>query len=475
MAVARETNRVARIGKVVNPAPIRYKKTCYVKDIKAEFLPKFLECEESASLARSSTMYQKTEARYTRTKLRRALAPSPAEKARRARVLLVAGEMMKRRIARTVAEISGGERADHMTARMPPGMARLDSGTPNFPTPEHVRKAAKEALNAGLTGYAPGQGDPEFLEAVCEHVEREAEARYTPRSIITTNGASSGIYAVMTTFLNPGDEVVLMDPTFSLYAHVARQLGAVPVQAPHAGDYHLDLEAVRRAISPRARLLLINNPNNPTGVVYRHDELEALLELAAAHDLMVVSDEAYAKILQPGFEHVPLLSFTAHAERLILLDTFSKTYSMTGWRLGFMVVPEDLARTMFGVHRSINGPINTFVQRAGAAALRGSQECVAEMARVYHRRGRLIHEMAREISGLTPVPPQGGFYQYCRYAYPLPSAEMRKRIWEAGAAVRSGSEFGDSGEGHLRFTYSVDEEVIAKGMEVVGDVFRRLG
>lgn len=382
---------------------------------------------------------------------------------------------MKRRIARTVAATSGGERAAHMTARRPPGMALLDSGTPNFPTPEHVRAAAKEALDAGLTGYAPGQGDPEFLEAVCESVEREAGAAHAPGSIIATNGASSGIYAVMTTLLDPGDEAILMDPTFSLYGHVARQIGAVPVQVAHDADYHVDVEAVRRAITPRARLILINNPNNPTGVVYRREELAALVELAAERDLMVVSDEAYAKILQPGFEHVPLLSFTGHRERLILLDTFSKTYAMTGWRLGFMVVPEDLAQPMFSVHRSINGPINTFVQRAGAAALRGSQECVARMGREYHRRGRLIHQMTREIPGLIPIQPQGGFYQYCRYEYPIPSTEVRKRVWEAGAAIRSGSEFGESGEGHLRFTYSVDEETIEKGMKIVGEVFRRLG
>ena len=382
---------------------------------------------------------------------------------------------MNRHLAKTVAATAGGERANHMTAKKPAGLVPLDSGTPNFPTPAHITNAAKEALDQGLTGYAPGQGDSEFLEAVCEHVEHEAKAHYTPHSIIATNGASSGIYAVMTTFLDPGDEAILMDPTFSLYAHVALQLGAVPVSVPHDADYQIDVEAVRRAITQRTRLILVNNPNNPTGVVYRREDLAALAELATEQDLMLVSDEAYAKILQPGFEHVPLLSFTEHRDHLILLDTFSKTYSMTGWRLGFMVVPEDLPQPMFSVHRSINGPINTFVQRAGAVALRSSQECVAEMAVEYHKRGRLMNEMTRAIPGLIPVEPQGGFYQYCRYEYPIPSSEVRKRVWEAGAAIRSGSEFGASGENHLRFTYSVDEEVIEKGMNIVGEVFRHLG
>ena len=353
-------------------------------------------------------------------------------------------------------------------------MVPLDSGTPNFPTPEHITNAAKEALDQGLTGYAPGQGDPEFLAAVCEHIEREASAKYAPDSIIATNGASSGIYAVMTTFLDPGDEAILMDPTFSLYATSRFSWGPVRPRAPRCG-----LSDRRRGRAPRHHPAYAphprHNPNNPTGVVYRRDDLAALVELAATHDLMVVSDEAYAKILQPGFEHVPLLSFTEHRDRLILLDTFSKTYSMTGWRLGFMVVPEDLPQTMLSVHRSINGPINTFVQRAGAAALRSSQECVEEMGREYHKRGSLMNEMTRAIPGLIPIEPQGGFYQYCRYEYPIPSADVRKRVWEAGAAIRSGSEFGEAGENHLRFTYSVDEEVIEKGMKIVGEVFRHLG
>jgi len=380
-----------------------------------------------------------------------------------------------RHIAKYVQETSGGERAAHMTAKRPAGMVRLDSGTPSFPTPAHIREAAKRALDDGLTGYAPGQGDPEFLRAVCETVEREAGASYSPDDVFATNGASSGIYTVMTAFLDPGDEAILLDPTFSLYAHVVRQLGAVPVMVPHDAEYHIDVEAVRAAVTPRTRLVLVNNPNNPTGVVYRRGELEALAGLCAEKDLLLVSDEAYEKILQPGYSHVPLLSFKGHRDRLILLNTFSKTYSMTGWRLGYLVAPPDLARLLFGVHRSINGPICTFVQRAGAAALRGPQDCVAEMGVEYHRRGNLMHRLARGVAGLRPVDPQGGFYLYCRYEYPLPSKEVHKRLWEAGVAARSGSEFGEAGEGHLRFTYSVDEKTIERGMAVVGEVFRHLG
>src|SRR5436189_1605427 len=328
---------------------------------------------------------------------------------------------MRRHISRYVQSTAGGERTRHFTAKQPPGMLKLDSGDPHFATPAHIRAAAQQALEAGLTRYAPGQGDPEFLAAVCETVEREAGARYAPDDVFATNGATSGIYAVFTAFLDPGDELIVMDPTFSLYALVARQLGAVAVAVPHGADYHIDVAAVRAAVTPRTRLILINNPNNPTGVVYRRDELAALANLCAERDLLLVADEAYEKILQPGCVHVPLLSFREHRDRLILIHTFSKTYAMTGWRLGYVVAPSDLASLLFTVHRAMAGPICTFAQRAGAAALRGSQECVAEMRREYEKRGQLMHRLAREIPGLRPVDPQGGFYLYCRYDHALPA------------------------------------------------------
>ena len=377
---------------------------------------------------------------------------------------------MRRHISRNVQAIAGGERARHFAARPAPGMLKLDSGTPSFPTPPHIRQAAKKALDEGLTDYAPGQGDPEFLAAVCETVEREAAARYSPDDVFATNGSTSGIYAVFTAFLDPGDEVILLDPTFSLYAHVARQLGAVPVAVTHGADYHIDVAAVRAAVTPRTRLIVVNNPNNPTGVVYRRDELGAIADLCAERDLLFVTDEAYEKILQPGCTHVPLLSFREHRERLILINTFSKTYAMTGWRLGYVVAPADLASLLFTVHRAMAGPICTFVQRGGAAALRDSQECVAEMRREYGKRGALMHRLAREIPGLHPVDPQGGFYLYCRYDAPLPAREVRQRLFDAGVGVRSGTEFGAAGEGHLRLSYSVDEPTIEKGMAIVSEV-----
>lgn len=379
-----------------------------------------------------------------------------------------------RRIAPNVVRSTSGERTKYLVIARPPGIVRLDTGMPSFPTPAHISAAGQEAIARGQTGYAPWQGDPELLRAVCDYIEREAAASCTPEEVLITHGGSSAIYSVMTTLLAPGDEVILLDPTYSLYAPDALLVGGVPVAVPHGVDYHIDVEAVRAAVTSQTRMILICNPNNPTGVVYRRDEIAALLAVCEERDLFLVVDEAYEKILQPGFEHVPILSFKEHRDRIILLNTFSKTYAMTGWRLGYLVAPGDILQSLLGVHLSINGPICTFVQRAGIAALRGPQTTIADFAAEYHRRGALMYRLARDIRGLMPLVPQGSFYLYCKYEPALPAVEVRQRLWDANVAIRTGSEFGAAGEGHLRLTYAVDEATIEKGMALVSQVFSRL-
>jgi aspartate aminotransferase len=178
--------------------------------------------------------------------------------------------------------------------------------------------------------------------------------------------------------------------------------------------------------------------------------------------------------MQPGQTHVPVMKFQQHRDRVILLGTFSKTYAMTGWRLGYLAAPPDLIDYLYGIHRAINGPICNFVQRAGIAALRGPQDCIAEFNAVYHKRAALMHRLACAIPGLYPAQPQGAFYMWTRFDLPQSAREVRARLFERGVAVRSGSEYGRGGEKHLRISYSVSEETIERGMAVIGDVVRTL-
>lgn len=379
-----------------------------------------------------------------------------------------------RHIAKYVLDTAGGERAKFMTAKTPAGLIRLDSGSPSFATPQHIVDAVKQAIDEGHTGYILEKGVMTLLEAICESIAAETGATYAPGQVLITNGSSSGIYTVMSCLLDPRDEVIVFDPSYSLYPHVARQLGAVPVPVRHKADYQLDIDAVRAAITPRTRLVMLNNPNNPTGIVYREADVAALLDLCAEKDLLLASDEAYSKLMQPGQVHVPVLKYHQHRERMILLGTFSKTYAMTGWRLGYVVAPPDLIDYLYGIHRSINGPICNFVQRAGIAALRGPQDCIAEFNKVYHARAALMHRLACAIPGLHPAAPQGAFYMWTRFDLPLPARQLKARLFERGVAVRSGSEYGVGGEKHLRISYSVSEATIEKGMAVIADVVREL-
>jgi aspartate/methionine/tyrosine aminotransferase len=375
-----------------------------------------------------------------------------------------------RHIAKYIMDTSGGERAKFMTAKTPAGLIRLDSGSPSFATPPHIVDAVKKAIDDGHTGYILEKGVMALLEAVSAQLFAETGATVSPSQVLVTNGSSSGIYSVMSCFLDPGDEVIVFDPSYSLYAHVARQLGAVPVPVRLSADYQLDIAAVRAAVTPRTRLVMLCNPNNPTGSVFREADIAALLDLCAERDLLLASDEAYCKLMQPGQVHVPVLKFHRHLDRLILLGTFSKSYAMTGWRLGYLVAPPDLIDYLYGIHRAINGPICNFVQRAGIAALRGPQDCIGEFNAIYHRRAALMHRLAAAIPGLFPAQPQGAFYMWTRFELPQSAKDVRARLFERGVAVRSGSEYGAGGEKHLRISYSVSEETIEKGMATVAEV-----
>lgn len=379
-----------------------------------------------------------------------------------------------RHIAKFVMDTAGGERAKFMTAKTPAGLIRLDSGSPSFATPPHIVDSVKQAIDAGHTGYILEKGVMPLLEAICESIAADTGATVSPSQVLITNGSSSGIYAVMTCFLDPGDEVIVFDPSYSLYPHVARQIGAVPVPVRHKADYQLDIEAVRAAITPRTRLVMLNNPNNPTGVVYREADIAALLDLCAEKDLLLAADEAYCKLMQPGQVHVPVMQYHQHLDRLLLLGTFSKSYAMTGWRLGYLVAPPALIDYLYGIHRAINGPICNFVQRAGIAALRGPQACIGEFNAVYHRRAALMQRLAAAIPGLYPAQPQGAFYLWTRFDLPQSAREVKARLFERGVAVRSGSEYGSGGEKHLRISYSVSEETIEKGMAVIAEVVAEL-
>ena len=345
-----------------------------------------------------------------------------------------------------------------------PELISLAAGDPDFPTPEHISQALTDALAAGATHYAPLTGDPELRVALAEQMGEVAGRAFAGDQVTITHGASGALAATILSLVDPGTRVIVPEPTYSLYADHTWMAGGEVVFVPHLEDRHLDLDGIEEA-APGASLVVICNPCNPTGAVYTQDELEDLAEIAEEHDLWVLCDEAYDRIVFDGVEFVSALEIPALADRLIYVNSFSKTYAMTGWRIGWVASPPAVAEAVGAVHRTLNGSVNSAVQRAALVALSEPTDWPQRMRREYQARRDIVCRLVSGVENLELVEPEGTFYALIRYGSDVPAADVVVRAREAGVAVRSGSEFGPSGEGHVRVAFSTGRQRLVEGME----------
>jgi aspartate aminotransferase len=355
-------------------------------------------------------------------------------------------------------------------------LAALHKGDPCFDTPQHIAEAASRAVRDGYTHYPSPAGDRELRAALADHTSNRAARSYSPTEILITAGATEGLYCALTAFLDSGDEALLFDPAYSGYAPVIRQAGATPVFVQTTTSFRLDIDRLVAAITPRTRLLLINNPSNPTGVVFRRDELDAIAEIAVEHDLLVVSDEVYDHLVFTNEGFARSVELPELVDRLIYVNSFSKTYAMTGWRLGWMAAPRQLLDGPETIHRNCVGQVSWPTQRAGLAALSGSMAPVNEMVHGYQARRSEMVSRLEQVPGLVVLPAEGAFYAFVEFkvAGDMSSSLLTKKLHDAGVAVRSGSEYGPAGEGHLRLSYSASWEDIRTGVERIGTVMSEL-
>ena len=344
-----------------------------------------------------------------------------------------------------------------------PELISLAVGEPDFATPEPVVEAVTAALRDGWTHYSPLQGDPELREALAVQLSGLLGRDAGPDQIQVTHGGSAGLAAVILGLVNPGDTVVLPDPTYSLYADLIAMAGGTAVHVPLAADLHWDLDALAAALVG-ARLFVFCNPSNPTGIVHSRAELEALGAALEETDTLVLTDEAYADLVFTSEGFVSALEIPALAERTIYCQTFSKSYAMTGWRLGYLWGPAAAIQAAGRVHASFLGSPNTFVQRAGLVALQQCGADVARMRETYRHRQDLMYSELSAIPGLTVQRPEGALYLFPRYSAPIGSVELVSYLRSYGVAVRPGVEFGAHGEGHLRLSCAASEEHIATGV-----------
>jgi len=381
--------------------------------------------------------------------------------------------MMERNRSLFVERLLGDERAVKGFPKIEGGVVRLHIGDPDYPTPKHICEAAIKAMRDGYTHYAPPGGYLELKEGICERLWEDKKIQKTPDEILVTHGASEGIFLSISTLLNPGDEVLIFDPSYSLYATATRMLGIVPIFVPFVSGFKISKEKVEEYVSTRTRMIILNNPCNPTARVFSKEEINVIAKLAEKRNLIVLSDEVYHKIVFEGKEHYSISQIKEIEKRSILVDSFSKTYAMTGWRLGYIVAPAKWITWMRMIHGAVNNTLNSIAQKAAIAAVSGPQECVEFMKKGYEERKTLLEKEASNIPGLHPFPIEGTFYLFCRYSFPLKSIEMAQYLLRSGVSVRSGSEFGSQGEGCLRLSFTCGEKTIVEGLERIKGVFRR--
>ncbi len=353
----------------------------------------------------------------------------------------------------------------------------LEIGEPDFDTPPHIKEAAKQALDAGATHYGPSAGLPELREAIAKHIAETRGVPVSPENVVVTPGAKPIMFFTILSLVGRGDEVIYPNPGFPIYESVINFVGGVPVPIPlrEETDFGFDMSLFERRVSSKTKLIIINSPENPTGGVLDRGQIERIAAIATERNIPVLADEIYRQFLYEG-EFVSILAVPGMHTRTILLDGFSKSYAMTGWRLGYGVMPADLAEHVTRLMVNSASCTASFVQLAGVAALHGDQAPVGRMVAAFKRRRDIIVDGLNRLPGVRCRRPRGAFYVFPNITgTKRKSAEVAERLLnEAGVAVLGGTAFGAHGEGYLRLSYANSEENLKLALERMRPLFEGL-
>ncbi len=357
-------------------------------------------------------------------------------------------------------------------------IVHLEIGQPDFPTPEHVSATGIQAIVDGKTKYTPPAGIPKFRELIAEHAGRQRGLDLKPESVVVGTGSKPGLFFPTLALVAPGDEVLYPDPGFPTYEAMIRVAGGIPVPVPlrEESNFSFNLDAFEDLISDKTKLIVLNSPANPTGGVIPLADLEHIAAKAQQHNCWVLSDEIYTRLTYDGIVAHSIAEVDGMLDRTVIVDGFSKTYSMTGWRLGYMIAQPALADRLELLITHATGCTAAFTQYAGMEALTGPQDFVTNMIHDYQRRRDRMLELVNAIPGVHAQKPQGAFYVFPNVKlYGLSSKEIAARlIDEAGVAILAGTDFGSGGEGYIRLVYAVSMEVIEEGLEKITRWFESL-
>jgi aspartate/methionine/tyrosine aminotransferase len=354
----------------------------------------------------------------------------------------------------------------------------LEIGEPDFDTPQNIKEAAVKALYAGYTHYVPAAGIPELREAIAEYISKTRKIPVDPEEVVVTPGAKPIIFFTILACVNPGEEVLYPNPGFPIYESVIKFVGAKPVPIPlkEENDFRIDHEYVKEKVTEKTKMIILNSPENPTGGVLTRDDLKLIADcIAERDDLIVLSDEIYSRIIYEG-SHESIASLPGMKEKTVILDGFSKTYAMTGWRLGYGVMRKDLAEKITQLMINSNSCTCAFIQMAGIEALKGPQDSVDRMVAEFRKRREIIVEGLNRIKGVTCKKPKGAFYVFPN----ITGTGMRSKelsdylLNEVGVAVLPGTSFGKYGEGYLRISFANSVENIKEALRRIEAALEKL-
>lgn len=344
----------------------------------------------------------------------------------------------------------------------------FSAGEPDFDTPNHIKMAAIQALNAGKTKYGPAAGEPKLREAIAQKLKTDNNLNYSAKNVIVTNGGKHSLFNLMLALLDPGDEVIIPAPFWLSYPEMVTLAGGIPVIVSTTAEsgYKITPDQLRNACTPKTKLFILNSPSNPTGMVYSPDEIRALAAVVVEQDILVVSDEIYEKILYNNAQHLSIGEVSEEAfKRTIISNGFAKAYSMTGWRIGYLAGDEELIKAASTIQSHSTSNVCTFAQYGAIAALESEQDCVAEMLQAFALRRVAVLERIRGMSGISCPEPEGAFYVFLNIAKTgMKSLEFCDVLLESyQVAAIPGIAFGD--DDCIRLSYATDLPTIEKGLD----------
>lgn len=382
---------------------------------------------------------------------------------------------------RTQALGVSGIRQIFEKAQTIPDVIRLEFGEPDFDTPENIKQAAVRAIAQGLTKYTPSAGVMELRKAISEKLKRENSVYYDPsKEIVVTAGATAGLNVSLLATLDPGDEILVPNPGWATYVHAVQLIGASPIMyaLKESSHYSFVREEVQGLVTEKTRAILINTPSNPIGSIFQRKQIESISEFAIENNLYVLSDEVYEKFLYPEQgsieEHVSVASMPEMKERTVTFNSMSKTYAMTGWRIGYAASNPAVSSAMTKINSAASSCISTIAQYAALEALNGPQEAVKSMISTFRRRRDMMVRGLNEIEGLRCPMPRGAFYTFPNISLTgLNSFDLAMKILnEAHVATVPGSAFGSEGEGYLRIAYANSAENIERALARIAKVMK---